>query len=137
MIQVAERCRITLTPFGARPFSRAGSADRSLVDKHQPGGIKKTLLWYPTPGVRAPHYFAAVRQVAGRFLRVMLWRSRNARARCGWLEIRCLRSSATERQVWMLSNHSQDRPQTLQAAKHFRRSASARRCYHRASAAAT
>jgi hypothetical protein len=39
---------ITLTPFGARPLKpRQVCADRSLVDKRQPGGIKE-LLSYPT-----------------------------------------------------------------------------------------
>ena len=32
----------------APPEPRQVCADRSLVDKHQPGGIKKTLLSYPT-----------------------------------------------------------------------------------------
>jgi hypothetical protein len=40
---------ITLTPLGGTsPEPRQVGADRSLVDKHQPGRIKHTLLSYPT-----------------------------------------------------------------------------------------
>src|SRR5215471_10460829 len=36
------------TSWRAPPEPRQVCADRSLVDKHQPGGIKPTLLSYPT-----------------------------------------------------------------------------------------
>jgi hypothetical protein len=44
-------------PWGTPPEPRRVGADRSLVDKHQPGGIKHTLLSYPT-SARSRHICA-------------------------------------------------------------------------------
>ena len=132
---------ITLTPFGARPFeSRQVRADRSLVDKHQPGGIKKTLLSYPTPACARHICSLPFGSLQGFFLEgdVVAIEKTPERAAAGSNSLSCAALQRSPRASGLDAQQPQprSRPQTLQAAKHFRRSASARRCYHRASAAA-
>src|SRR6266699_3184871 len=70
-------------------------ADRRLIDKHQPGGIKHALLSNPTPA-RARHICSLpFGSLQAFFLRVMLWRSRKRQTELRLVLIRRWRSSAT------------------------------------------
>src|SRR4029077_17243757 len=87
---------ITRTPRGARPLSLTiVRADGGLVDKHQPGRIKHTLLSYPA-AARSRHIcslpFGCLQHF---FFSVMLCRSRKRQSELRLVLIRRLRSSAT------------------------------------------
>src|SRR6516164_4872540 len=70
-------------------------ADGGLVDKTPAGQDQAYLALVSTGGAPAPHLLAAVRLLAGLFLRVMLCRSRKRQSELRLVLIRRLRSSAT------------------------------------------
>src|SRR6266446_2330079 len=70
-------------------------ADRGLIDKHQPGGIKHALLSNPT-SARAHHICSLpFRSLQAFFLKVMLCRSRNRQSELRLVLIRRLPSTVT------------------------------------------
>ena len=131
---------ITLSPLGARhPDPREVCADRGLVDKQQPGGIKHASLSDPASAC-STHPLAAVRQLAGFFLRVIPWRSSKRQSELRLVRIRRLRSSPTvstgvRSGCWAI--RSSICSANFPVEKRFLRAASAQRSCFRASASAT
>src|SRR6202035_310965 len=85
-------------PVAARstpPDPRQVCADRGLVDKHQPGGIKHTLLSDPTSACSRHIRSLPFGSLQAFFLKVIPWRSRKRQSELRLVRIRRLRSSAT------------------------------------------
>ena len=83
------------SPRSAPPEPRHIGADRSLVDKHQPGGVKHALLSDSSVGARGPRLLAVVPRLAGFFLKVTSCRPKNRESALRLVRIRRLSSSAS------------------------------------------
>src|SRR5215475_15879122 len=97
------------TPWCTPPEPHQICADRSLVDKNEPGRIKKTLLSYPTSAcsrnvLSLP--FSSLQAFKGDVVTVEKTPERTAAGSNSPLAQLCKRLH--QGQVWMLSNHSQN-----------------------------
>src|SRR5579863_5063720 len=129
------------TPWRTPPEPHQICADRSLVDKNEPGAIKKTLLSYPTSAC-SRDVLPLPRSVACRpfFKGDVVTVEKTPERAAGWFEFAAcaaLQASLPASGPDAQQSQPKSRSRTLRVAKRFRRAASQRRCYRPASAAAT